>query len=145
MQDTLVGGASGAPVEIRALRVFIVEDDRMVIETYREILRISGFEVVGWSYNGEEAIKKFAMLNPRPDVIIMDHRLPMKNGVETTVEILLIDPSARVLFVSADITCRSSALSIGAAGFLRKPFELKEFVATIKQLGEKAMLAASGR
>ena len=144
MQDTLVGGASGAPVEIRALRVFIVEDDRMVIETYREILRISGFEVVGWSYNGEEAIKKFAMLNPRPDVIIMDHRLPMKNGVETTEEILRIDPSARVLFVSADTTSRSPALSVGAAGFLRKPFELKEFVATIKQLGENARPAAPG-
>jgi len=127
-----------------AMSVFIVEDDRMVIETYREILRIYGFEVVGWSYNGEEAVRKFEKLNPRPDVIIMDHRLPMKSGVETTEEILRIDPSAKVLFVSADTTSRSSALSVGAAGFLRKPFELKEFVATIKQLGEKATPAASG-
>jgi len=116
----------------------------MVIETYREILRIYGFEVVGWSYNGEEAIKKFANLNPRPDVIIMDHRLPMKNGVETTRDILRIDPFAKVLFVSADVTSRSPALSVGAAGFLRKPFELKEFVATIRQLGEKAGPATSG-
>jgi two-component system chemotaxis response regulator CheY len=116
----------------------------MVIETYREILRIYGFEVVGWSYNGEEAVKKFVKLSPRPDVIIMDHRLPMKNGVETTEDILRIDPSAKVLFISADTSARSSALSVGAAGFLRKPFELKEFVATIKQLGEKAMSAASG-
>ena len=126
-----------------AMRVFIVEDDRMIIETYREILRIYGFEVVGWAYNGEEAIRKFEKLNPRPDVIIMDHRLPMKNGVETTEEILRIDPSAKVLFVSADTTSRSPALSAGALGFLRKPFELKEFVATIKQLGEEAMPAAS--
>lgn len=127
-----------------SLKVFIVEDDRMVIETYREILKIYGFEVVGWSYNGEEAIKKFENLNPRPDVIIMDHRLPMKNGVETTEDILRIDPSAKVLFVSADTTSRSQALSVGAAGFLRKPFELKEFVATIRQLGEKARPAAPG-
>jgi len=127
-----------------AISVFIVEDDRMVIETYREILRIYGFKVVGWSFNGEEAIKKFEKLNPRPDVIVMDHRLPMKNGVETTEEILRIDPSARVLFVSADTTSRSPALSVGAAGFLRKPFELKEFVATIRQLGEKATPVASG-
>ena len=121
-----------------AARVFIVEDDRMVIETYREILRIYGFEVVGWSYNGEEAIKKFKDLNPRPDVIIMDHRLPMKNGIETTQEILQIDPHARVLFVSADVTARSSAIANGAAGFLRKPFELKEFVSTIRVLADKA-------
>jgi two-component system chemotaxis response regulator CheY len=115
----------------------------MVIETYREILKIYGFEVVGWAYNGEDAVKEFANLNPRPDVIIMDHRLPMKNGVETTEEILRIDPSAKVLFVSADTTSRSPALSVGAAGFLRKPFELKELVATIRQLGEEAMPAAS--
>jgi len=121
-----------------AVRVFIVEDDRMVIETYREILRIYGFEVVGWSYNGEEAIKKFKNLNPRPDVIIMDHRLPMKNGIETTQEILQIDPYARVLFVSADVTARSSAIANGAAVFLRKPFELKEFVSTIRVLADKA-------
>jgi two-component system chemotaxis response regulator CheY len=117
--------------------VFIVEDDRMVIETYREILRIYGFDVVGWSYNGEEAIKKYRNLNPRPDVIIMDHRLPMKNGVETTQEILQIDPHARVLFVSADMSARSSAIANGAAGFLRKPFELKEFVSTIRVLADK--------
>ncbi len=109
----------------------------MVIETYREILRIYGFDVVGWSYNGEEAIKKYRNLNPRPDVIIMDHRLPMKNGVETTQEILQIDPHARVLFVSADMSARSSAIANGAAGFLRKPFELKEFVSTIRVLADK--------
>lgn len=120
-----------------AIRVFIVEDDRMIIETYCEIFRIYGFEVVGWSYNGEEAIKKFKDLNPRPDVIIMDHRLPMKNGIETTQDILKIDPRARVLFVSADITAHLPALANGASGFLRKPFELKELVSTIRKLAEK--------
>ena len=124
--------------------VFIVEDDRMIIETYREILRIYGFEVIGWSYNGEEAIKKFKDMNPRPDVIIMDHRLPMKNGIETTQDILQIDPHARVLFVSADLTARSPALANGAVGFLRKPFELKEFVSTIRQLAEKGSRSPPG-
>ena len=118
-------------------RVFIVEDDRMVIETYREILRIYGFEVVGWSYNGEEAIKKYSEISPRPDVVIMDHRLPMKNGIETTQDILKIDPGAKVLFVSADVTARAPALENGASGFMRKPFELRDFVSSIRQLVEK--------
>jgi two-component system chemotaxis response regulator CheY len=127
-----------------AIRVFIVEDDRMIIETYREIFRIHGFEVVGWSYDGEEAIKKLKDLNPRPDVIIMDHRLPMKNGIETTQDILKIDPRARVLFVSADITAQLPALANGASGFLRKPFELKELVSTIRKLAEKGSLPPPG-
>lgn len=118
-------------------RVFIVEDDRMVIETYREILRMYGFEVIGWSYNGEDAVVKYTEFNPRPDVVIMDHRLPMKNGIETTLDILKIDPGAKVLFVSADVTARAPSLANGAAGFMRKPFELKEFVAAVRRLSEK--------
>jgi two-component system chemotaxis response regulator CheY len=119
-----------------AIRVFIVEDDRMVIETYREILKLYGLEVVGWSYNGEEAIKRYPDLDPRPDVIIMDHRLPLKDGIETTKEILRIDPEARILFVSADFTAKTPALETGARGFIRKPFELKSFVSALKEVAE---------
>lgn len=115
-----------------AIQVFIVEDERMVIETYREILRIHGFEVTGWAYNGEDAIQKIKAMKPRPDVVIMDHRLPMKSGVETTQILLRMDPRLKVLFISADPTSKQAAMASGAIGFLRKPFDLKEFVSTIK-------------
>ena len=119
------------------IRVFIVEDDRMVIETYREILKMHGFEVIGWSYDGEEAIQKLKKMKPRPDVVLMDQRLPMKSGVETTLILLLMDPHLKILFISADGTAKSAAMASGAVGFVRKPFDLKEFVSTIKQVVEK--------
>lgn len=119
------------------IRVFIVEDDRMVIETYREILKIHGFELIGWSYDGEEAIQKLKEMKPRPDVVLMDHRLPMKSGVETTLILLRMDPHLKILFISADATAKSAAMASGAVGFVRKPFDLKEFVSTIKQVVEK--------
>jgi DNA-binding NarL/FixJ family response regulator len=124
-------------VAATAVRVFIVEDDRMVIETYREILKLYGLEVVGWSYSGEDAVKRYPDLTPRPDVVIMDHRLPIMDGIEATKEILKLDRNAKVLFVSADYTAKGPALERGACGFIRKPFDLKEFVAVLRRMAEE--------
>lgn len=118
-------------------RIFIVDDERTVVETLREILVMNGFDVLGWAYDGEEAVRKYASFVPPPDIVIMDYRLPAKNGVEAMAEILKLDPSARVLFVSADMNARSIALAGGAVGFILKPFGMREFVATVQTLVRK--------
>jgi two-component system chemotaxis response regulator CheY len=115
-------------------RIFIVDDERTVVEALREMLVMKGFDILGWAYNGEEAVRKYASFVPPPDIVIMDYRLPAKNGVEVMAEILKLDPSARVLFVSADISARSSALAGGAVGFILKPFGMREFLATVQAL-----------
>jgi two-component system chemotaxis response regulator CheY len=115
-------------------RVFVVEDDHYVIELYKEILMIYGYEFAGFALNGKEAVKAFDTMNPRPDVIIMDQRLPLMSGIEATEEIIRIDPSAKVLFVSADINSRERALSSGASDFVMKPFRMKDFMARLEVL-----------
>jgi len=109
-------------------RVFVVEDDQQVVELYKEILRIYGYEFSGFALDGRDAIKTFEAMNPRPDIVIMDQRLPLMSGIEVTKEMMRIDPSAKVFFVSADINSREGALSSGAADFIRKPFQLKDFM-----------------
>jgi two-component system chemotaxis response regulator CheY len=118
-------------------RIFIVDDERTVVETLREILVMNGFDILGWAYSGEEAVRKYASFIPPPDIVIMDYRLPAKNGMEAMAEILKLDPSARVLFVSADMTARSIALAGGAVGFILKPFGMREFLATVQTLVSK--------
>lgn len=115
-------------------RVFIVEDDQTLVEAYREILALKGFEVVGWAVTGEEAIGKVPSLVPPPDVIIMDHRLPEKSGVEVMVEIRKQLDGVPFLFVSADPSAKPLAYEHGAAGFLLKPFELKELITLLGRL-----------
>ncbi len=117
-------------------RVFVVEDNRQVVELYREILKIYGYEFAGYALDGKDAVQTFEAMNPRPDIIIMDQRLPLMSGTEATKEILRIDPSAKVLFVSADINSREGALSSGATDFIRKPFEVKDFLARLKAMSE---------
>jgi two-component system chemotaxis response regulator CheY len=118
-------------------RIFIVDDERTVVESLREILVMNGFDILGWAYDGEEAVRKYASFVPPPDIVIMDYRLPAKNGVEAMAEIFKLDPSARVLFVSADMNARRSALAGGAAGFILKPFGMREFLATVQTLVRK--------
>lgn len=119
-------------------RVFVVEDDQQVVELYREILRIYGYEFAGFALNGKEAVKAFETMNPRPDIIIMDQRLPLMSGIEVTKEIMRIDPSAKVLFVSADINSRENALSSGAVDFVLKPFKVKDLMTRLEVLSGKS-------
>jgi len=114
-------------------RVFIVEDDNAIIEVYITILRMTGFEVVGWAHSGEEALTKFADMKNRPDVIIMDQRLPLKSGIDTMREMLKIAPSVKFVFVSADMRAKEPALAAGASGFVQKPFGMRELIAALER------------
>jgi two-component system chemotaxis response regulator CheY len=117
-------------------RVFIVDDEETMIEALQEMLRRGGFEVAGAAHDGDEAIRSYAAISPPPDVVIMDFRLPVKNGIEVMAEILKVDPRARVLFVSADMTARRPAIEAGAAGFFVKPFGMAELMAKIRALAD---------
>ena len=61
----------------------------------------------------------------------MDYQMPMKNGLETTKEILKINNYAKIIFISCFPDVKESALSIGAVLFIEKPFELQELIISI--------------
>lgn len=112
-------------------RIMIVDDDRFMHRVFERILKIAGHDVVEHAFNGQEAVEKFSGLSQQLDMIIMDHRMPTKNGVEATLEIRTISSSIIVLFVSADESVRNNALEAGAIGFLVKPIRSNELVTAI--------------
>ena len=63
----------------------------------------------------------------------MDHRMPIKNGIETTKEILKMNENVKIIFLSADKSVQKEALSIGASNFLEKPFSLELLIKVIKE------------
>jgi len=113
--------------------IFIVEDEKAFVQTYDEIFKFAGYQLSDWAYSGEEAVEKYRSRIKDPDLIIMDHRLPGMNGVETMLQIFRINPSAKVLFVSADENARKLSLDNGAVGFLLKPFSLAGFIRAVKK------------
>ncbi len=115
-------GANCMPVERQnKARVFIVEDQDFIRELYKDVFESAGLTVFSAS-NGDEAINIFKTLSCKPDIIIMDHRMPGKDGIETTQELLKLDPSVPIIFSSADVTVRERALEAGAVSFWAKPF-----------------------
>lgn len=103
--------------------IFIVEDEISIAKMYEILLKISGHDVIAIARNGQEAVDAFRSFKKKPDIIIMDHRMPIKNGIEASQEILEIDGSAKIIFASADSSVRDFAKSIGVISFKVKPFD----------------------
>ncbi len=110
------------------IKIFIVEDDFSLQRLYELMLTNYGFEVIGKANNGEDAINMFKEFTNKPEIILMDHRMPIKNGIETTQEIIKINNNTKIIFASADKTVKDKALSVGASRFLSKPFSYEELI-----------------
>ena len=61
-------------------RIFLVNDDSSILELYIEILSFKGFKVIGSAKDGTEATQMFRNFSQKPDVNIMDHRIPINKG-----------------------------------------------------------------
>jgi two-component system chemotaxis response regulator CheY len=114
--------------------VMIVDDELFIVELYRDILQLRGYKVMGTAFDGEEAVRKYAASNEKPDVILMDHRMPVMNGVEATKEIIRLNPRQKIVFVSADILVEKEARDAGAIEFLPKPFRMDDLLEKMEKI-----------
>jgi two-component system chemotaxis response regulator CheY len=114
--------------------VLIVDDELFIVELYRDILQLRGYRVTGTAFDGEEALKKYTTSTDKPDVIIMDHRMPVMNGVDATKEIMKLNPSQKVIFVSADVLVEKEARDAGAMEFLPKPFRMDDLIEKMERI-----------
>lgn len=103
------------------MRVLIVDDDAIVVQSLATILSAEdGIDVVGTCLSGAEAVQEFGRL--RPDVLLMDIRMPGADGLSAAEEILEGDPQARIVFLTtfSDDEYIVRALRMGARGYLIK-------------------------
>ena len=114
--------------------VLIVDDEMFIVELYRDILQLRGYRVVGTAFDGEEALRKYSSNADKPEVIIMDHRMPVMNGVDATKEIMRMNPKQKVIFVSADVLVEKEAREAGAIEFLSKPFRMDDLVEMMQRI-----------
>ncbi|MHA1400738.1 MAG: response regulator [Candidatus Heimdallarchaeaceae archaeon] len=111
-------------------RIFIVDDEESIQFLYKEGLSLRGHEIVGFAYNGDEAIDFLRKQQEKPDIIILDHRMPIKNGVDTLKEIIEehLAPESKIIFISADPNIKMRVLNLGVAMFIQKPFSLVQLL-----------------
>ncbi len=103
------------------IKVLLVEDHLIVRQGLRALLKLEpDIEVIGEAENGRIALTLAAKL--RPDVVVMDVAMPLLNGLGATRQILLANPSTRILVLSAhgDEAYVEQFMKLGAAGYLIK-------------------------
>lgn len=106
------------------LSIMIVDDEELLIELYSKLLEVKGYRVVAYARDGQEAVDLFKVLDERPQLVLMDHRMPVKSGLEAMTEILEIEPRVQVVFLTADASVAERAMDAGAADVILKPFRM---------------------
>ncbi|MFI9248604.1 response regulator [Streptomyces sp. NPDC053069] len=116
----------------RAPRVLIADDQTLIRTGFRLILTARGIEVVGEAADGAEAVSAAGEL--RPDVVLMDIRMPAMDGLEATRRILQRTPDCRVLMLTTFDLDRYvyEALALGASGFLLKDVTPEHLAAAVR-------------
>ncbi|NPE09192.1 MAG: response regulator [Asgard group archaeon] len=113
-------------------KIMIVDDMIVIQEILKEILNLKGHTIIFTAIDGQQAVDYFKdPVNEWPEIVIMDHRMPIKDGVTALEELLVLDENIKVIFVSADESARNKALVMGAIGYLVKPFSVKAILKLI--------------
>jgi len=118
---------------VKKIRLLLAEDHTIVREGLRSLLgKADDFEVVGEVEDGRAALKKVEEL--KPDIVLMDIRMPGLNGIESTRQIKKHFPRIRVLILSMhpDEEYVFEALRAGASGYILKHAAHEELFAAIR-------------
>jgi DNA-binding NarL/FixJ family response regulator len=118
------------------LRILLVDDHEVVRIGLKTVLsRYNQFEIVGEASNAQEALEKTVYC--KPDIVVMDVRLPGQNGIETTREIIDSHPDTKVIILTsyADDDLLFDAIAAGAAGYVLKQIGSEDLVRALETVG----------
>uniref|UniRef100_A0A7C3SS12 Transcriptional regulatory protein PdtaR n=1 Tax=Dictyoglomus turgidum TaxID=513050 RepID=A0A7C3SS12_9BACT len=115
----------------KPIRVLIAEDEPIVRMDIKEILEGQGYEVVGEASDGQVAVELARKL--KPDVIIMDIRMPNLDGIEAA-KILTQEEIAPIIFLTAysDKELVEKAKEVGVISYIVKPFKESDLFPAIE-------------
>ena len=116
---------------MRELRILLVDDHEIVRLGLKTLIdRQPSFQVIAEAGTADEAVEKARV--HKPDVIVMDIRLPGRNGIEATREVMRLLPDTKVIMLTsyADDELLMDAIEAGAAGYV------------LKQIGSDSLLKA---
>lgn len=116
-------------------QILVIDDDPAIRLTLEIILTGAGYEVI-CAANGEEGVRLFRAV--RPDLVITDVIMPVREGIETILGIRQEQPDARIIAMSgggriASRDLLTKARNLGADRIMAKPFDMDELTAVVQQ------------
>lgn len=114
------------------MRVLLVDDHRLLLEALSSVLLANGIDVVGRAYDGVEAVALARAL--RPEIVLMDLRMPGGDGLTATRRIKAELPETRVVILttSTDEADLFEAVKSGACGYLLKSMGADELIESLE-------------
>ena len=122
-----------------SIKVILADDHDVVREGIKAILesKTQDVSIVGEVSNGKEVLE-MARTDHRADVYVIDISMPIMNGIETTEELMKIDPTSKVIILSmhGDLTFVENAFKSGAKGYVLKENVTEELIQAIHDIYE---------
>ena len=122
-------------MSINPLRVLIVDDEAPARRRLHDVLSDSiaalPLTVVGEAANGKEAIALLEV--SKPDVLLLDIRMPIMDGIETAEHLLKLEPAPAVIFTTAFDDYAIQAFEVNAIDYLLKPIRAERLIAALQK------------
>src|SRR5215207_2638502 len=129
------GGRPNREISAMTIRVYLLDDHEVVRRGLRDMFESSGqLEVVGESASAQEAARRIPAL--RPDVAVLDARLPDGSGIDVCRDVRSVDPSIKALILTSydDDEALFSAIMAGAAGYVLKNISGTDLIEAIQRV-----------
>lgn len=116
-----------------SIRLLLVDDHHVVRIGFEAILKKSSIEIVGMADSGAKALEEYTSL--KPDVVLLDVRLPDMDGIETLEQLIELDPDCRVVMISSydNPTYVARSLAHGALDFVAKGCPREDLIEAIER------------
>lgn len=124
--------------EYEKRKIMIVDDDSIMRELLKGLLRNAGHSIVGEAGNGEQVAGVLEKVTP--DVICLDIHMPKMDGMQCLEMLKAAHPNIVVIMISSEATLPvvQDSLAKGASGFIVKPFNAAKVLDTIQRSCAKA-------
>src|SRR3990172_1222532 len=123
------------------MKILLADDHALFLEGLRNLLTVNGIQVIGTARNGLEAVERTLQL--RPDIVLMDIRMPGCDGITATKLIKTEWPDCKIVMLTTSVEEPDlvEAIRSGANGYLLKTLEAGPFLTYLKgvERGEAAI------
>ena len=115
------------------MKILVAEDEPELLRFYKVLLEDQGHEVLT-ARDGQECLNAYRMGGF--DLVILDHRMPRMNGMEVAKEIAAMNPSQKLLMITAYSGVLDLAQKPAKMKIMSKPFEVDELLSVIGELSK---------
>ncbi len=118
----------------------IVDDDNTLVRVFEQYLKLNNINVLGHCYDGKEAVTLYEKL--KPDVVLLDIMMPHHDGFYALEKIKEIDPDAKVIAFTADLTADTEKKleNLKVSGIIYKPYDMKDILSAIENVANQAIM-----